>query len=344
MVVCALLGVPVSAGFVARADERLARDLAAAGFDEAMKAALRAEAVLCGDESPVNVLRRILDEATGTVPSGSPHLLVVRTPTPGLMWYAAISSHSSEAIEATGVLAGWHGYLTRDDYAGWHQYDDQLAGVQLCCQHIIRSPLLPLPLQRAARRPLLGLAGELGKADAGLRQLPPQLGVVAGAGGGLDGGEPGGPGAGGALLGRHSEDFGEDALGGAVGGDAPVFPAPDFLSFGGHADALGTGAGGDEAGELLVAPAAGGPDLGQGVAVRVGSRRVRRAGDGHAVTTTTALRAVRWARMAVRTLSAGERWSAVGTSTRALSYSFRLLMRMSRPGRRRLPGMMRRST
>jgi hypothetical protein len=139
MVIHALLGVPVSAGFVARANERLASDLEAAGFDEAMKAALRAEPVLCGDESPVNVLRRGLDEATGTVLSGTPHLLVVRTPTPGLVWYAAISSRSSEAIDATGVLKDWNGLFTRDDYAGWHQYDPTLAGVQLCCAHLIRS-------------------------------------------------------------------------------------------------------------------------------------------------------------------------------------------------------------
>ncbi|WP_242419257.1 transposase, partial [Frankia sp. CpI1-P] len=94
-VIDALLGVPVSAGFVARANERLAGDLQAAGFDEAMKAALRGEPVLCGDESPVNVLRKDRDEATGAVLSGTPHLLVVRTPTPGLVWYAAISSRSS---------------------------------------------------------------------------------------------------------------------------------------------------------------------------------------------------------------------------------------------------------
>ncbi|MGH3185269.1 MAG: DUF6444 domain-containing protein, partial [Streptosporangiaceae bacterium] len=44
----ALLGAPVSTGFVARALERFAQRLAAAGFDDAMKAALRAEEVLCG--------------------------------------------------------------------------------------------------------------------------------------------------------------------------------------------------------------------------------------------------------------------------------------------------------
>ena len=42
----ALLGVPVPAGFVARADERLAHWLDAAGFDAAMRAALGAEPVV----------------------------------------------------------------------------------------------------------------------------------------------------------------------------------------------------------------------------------------------------------------------------------------------------------
>ena len=46
----ALLGTPVSAGFVARALARLARGFAA-GFDAAMKGALQAEEVLCGDET-----------------------------------------------------------------------------------------------------------------------------------------------------------------------------------------------------------------------------------------------------------------------------------------------------
>lgn len=50
MLIHALLGVEVSTGFVARAAQRLADKLSAAGFDEAMKAALRGEDVLCGDE------------------------------------------------------------------------------------------------------------------------------------------------------------------------------------------------------------------------------------------------------------------------------------------------------
>lgn len=46
MVIDTLLGVPVSAGFIARANARVADDLATAGFDEAMKTALRAVLVL----------------------------------------------------------------------------------------------------------------------------------------------------------------------------------------------------------------------------------------------------------------------------------------------------------
>jgi transposase len=47
----ALLGTPVSSGFVAGALARLAQRLQAAGFDEAMKHALQADGVLCGDDS-----------------------------------------------------------------------------------------------------------------------------------------------------------------------------------------------------------------------------------------------------------------------------------------------------
>jgi transposase len=36
------------------------------------------------------------------------------------------------------VLEGYTGYLVRDDYAGWHQFDPQLAGVQQCAAHLIR--------------------------------------------------------------------------------------------------------------------------------------------------------------------------------------------------------------
>jgi transposase len=58
MLMASLLGTPVSTGFVARALERFAQRLAAAGFDEAMGQALRAEDVLCADETPTNVVRK----------------------------------------------------------------------------------------------------------------------------------------------------------------------------------------------------------------------------------------------------------------------------------------------
>jgi len=133
----ALLGTPVSSGFAARALARLAQRLQAAGFDEAMTAALRAEDVLCGDETPANVVGKDAGPDGEAVP-GAPHAVTIRTPDARLIWYAALGSRSSAAIAGPGVLDGWHGYLVRDDYAGWHQFDAQLAGVQQCCAHLIR--------------------------------------------------------------------------------------------------------------------------------------------------------------------------------------------------------------
>jgi transposase len=133
----ALLGTPVSSGFVARALARLAQRLQAAGFDEAMKDALRAEDVLCGDETPANVVTKDAGPDGEAVP-GAPQAVTIRTPDARLIWYAALGSRSGAAIAGLGVLDGWHGYLVRDDYAGWHQFDARLAGVQQCAAHLIR--------------------------------------------------------------------------------------------------------------------------------------------------------------------------------------------------------------
>jgi hypothetical protein len=127
----------VSTGFVARALARFAQCLAGAGFDEAMKAALRAEDVLCADETPTNVIHKDTDEQGEPVP-GSPHAVTVRTPDARLVWYAPIGSRSKTALVGLGVLEGYAGYLVRDDYAGWHQFDAQLAGVGQCAAHLIR--------------------------------------------------------------------------------------------------------------------------------------------------------------------------------------------------------------
>jgi hypothetical protein len=133
----ALLGTPVSSGFVARALARLAQRLQAAGFDQAMTDALQAEDVLCSDETPANVITKDTDEHGETEP-GAPHAVTIRTPDARLIWYAALGSRSGPAIKGLGVLEGWHGYLVRDDYAAWHQFDAQLAGARQCCAHLIR--------------------------------------------------------------------------------------------------------------------------------------------------------------------------------------------------------------
>lgn len=138
MLMGALWGVRVSSGFVARAAGRLAEGLDRAGFDEAMRVALRAEPVLCADESPVNVLTNDRDEVTGDPVTGAPHAVTLRTPDARLVWYAAMPSRTKTSIAGLGVLTGWHGVLVRDDYAGWHQFDPHLAGVQQCAAHIIR--------------------------------------------------------------------------------------------------------------------------------------------------------------------------------------------------------------
>src|SRR5262249_6240470 len=75
-----LLGTPVSPGFVDRASARLDGKLQGAGFDDAMRAALAAEPALGADETPVNVLAPDTDPETGEPETGSPHVLVVRSP------------------------------------------------------------------------------------------------------------------------------------------------------------------------------------------------------------------------------------------------------------------------
>jgi transposase len=137
MLMESLLGVAVSTGFVARTLERFAQRLAAAGFDDAMKTALRAEDGTCADETPTNVIHQDTDAHGEPIP-GSPHAVTVRTPDARLVWYAPIGSRSKTSIAGLGIMEGYAGYLVRDDYAGWHQFDAQLDGVQQCVAHLIR--------------------------------------------------------------------------------------------------------------------------------------------------------------------------------------------------------------
>jgi transposase len=129
-----LLGMPVSPGFVDGAGERLNARLEDAGFDEAMQAALEREPVLAADETPVNLLDP--DAGLEEDEAGAPHVLVVRTPHRGLTWLRALGSRKHAAIMA--ILAFFTGILISDGYGAYQELLPQLAGVQQCCQHVIR--------------------------------------------------------------------------------------------------------------------------------------------------------------------------------------------------------------
>lgn len=85
-----------------------------------MAQALRAQDVLCGDETPTNVVHKDTDAHGQPVP-GSPRSVTVRTPDARLVWYAPIGSRPKTSLAGLGVLEGCTGYLVRDGYAGWHR-------------------------------------------------------------------------------------------------------------------------------------------------------------------------------------------------------------------------------
>jgi transposase len=127
-----LLGIPVSAGFADRASARLDEKLQAAGFDDAMQAALADEPVLGADETPVNVLTRDTGPETG----GAPHVLIVRPPGGKLTWLRALGSRRAAAI--TAILSFFTGILITDGYTAYQQLLPDLAGIQQCVAHVIR--------------------------------------------------------------------------------------------------------------------------------------------------------------------------------------------------------------
>jgi hypothetical protein len=67
---------------------------------------------------------------------GAPHVLVVRIPHRGLTWLRALGSRQAAAI--TAILAFFSGFLISDGYSAYQQLLPQLAGLQQCCQHVIR--------------------------------------------------------------------------------------------------------------------------------------------------------------------------------------------------------------
>jgi hypothetical protein len=135
-----LYGQNVSAGFVDRANTRLADKLTEAGFDEAMLAALLAEPVLAADESPVRVVTPAVDPDTRQPVAGSPHVLAIRTPDERLAWLAGLTSRSYDTVIA--ALRTFAGHLIVDGYGAYQRLltsvDTVLAGIQQCCQHILR--------------------------------------------------------------------------------------------------------------------------------------------------------------------------------------------------------------
>ena len=135
-VIAMLFGVGVSAGFVDRAAERLAGRLSAAGFDEAMRAALMAEPALGADESPVYVLRPDIDPDTGQPVSGSAQVMAVRTLEERLVWLRPLVSRAADSVLA--ALKGFAGYIVVDGYSSYQQLLKTAKGIQQCVQHVIR--------------------------------------------------------------------------------------------------------------------------------------------------------------------------------------------------------------
>jgi hypothetical protein len=153
-VIAMLLGIQVSPGWVDKASARLAAQLGKAGFDPAMLAALAAKKALAADETPVNVLgnsapqpaaREEGEEQDGEqdpeekqkAAAGAPHVLIVRTPDGLLTWLTALASRRKGDV-AAGIPAAFTGLLMTDGYTGYQHLLSRLAGIQQCCQHIIR--------------------------------------------------------------------------------------------------------------------------------------------------------------------------------------------------------------
>ena len=136
----ALLGAPVSTGFVSRCLVRLDAALITAGFEDALKDALRTADVLGTDETPAP----LTTAATSAEGCGNPHVYTVRTMRaytgdgPDLIWYGAAGNRTKLAITGFGILDGYRGVLVRDDYGGYLSYDAGLAGVQQCLAHLYR--------------------------------------------------------------------------------------------------------------------------------------------------------------------------------------------------------------
>ena len=181
----ALPGAPVSTGFVSRCLARLDAALIAAGFEGALKDALRAADVLGTDETPAP----LTTAATTAADCGNPHVYTVRTMLaytgggPDLIWYGAAGNRTKAPVSGFGILDGYRGVLVRDDYGGYLSYDAGLAGVQQCRAHLYRyldDAYATGPVSQAWARQAGDALREAGAAvraarDAGQASLDPAL-------------------------------------------------------------------------------------------------------------------------------------------------------------------------
>jgi transposase len=122
-----LLNAPVSIGFAGGLVKRIARNLG--GFESTLKDRLRAAPVMHHDETPARVAGDDADRL----------LYIYTARAEKLVWFGAADNRGHAALDGFGILPGFRGTLVRDDYAAYAKYDAQLAGVQLCCAHLIRS-------------------------------------------------------------------------------------------------------------------------------------------------------------------------------------------------------------
>jgi transposase len=141
----ALLGVTVSTGFISSCLTRLDTALITAGFEQALKTALREQEVLGTDETPAPLTTAARDGVSpGEQDAHNPHVYTVRTMrayTGGgadLVWYGAAGDRTKASINGFGILENFRGVLVRDDFGGYLSYDASLAGVQQCAAHLLR--------------------------------------------------------------------------------------------------------------------------------------------------------------------------------------------------------------
>src|SRR5258708_4204285 len=76
------------------------------------------------------------DRGTGEPVPGAAQVMVIRTPGEKLIWLQALASRRAEGI--TALLAFFTGFLIVDGYTAYQQLSGQLAGIQQCCQPVIR--------------------------------------------------------------------------------------------------------------------------------------------------------------------------------------------------------------